>query len=95
MDKKTQMYLGIAVVVGLGYYLYKTYSKPSGGFKNFRASSDLGVVYDAPPKMKCQNGHTEVSTLSDGTKVYKCCDGNWAWESAGGQCKNGKQSLPQ
>jgi hypothetical protein len=73
MNKNTKTLLGVAVVAGLGYYLYTQYGKKSAasaGFANF-----------AVIKEKCRC-HKEK--LGD---VYLCGDGESLSYQSGGKCR--------
>jgi len=70
MNKNTKTLLGVAVVAGLGYYLYTQYGKKSSaGFANFA---------DIKGKCRC---HTEVLN-----GVYLCGDGRSLALESGGPC---------
>ena len=70
MNKNTKTLLGVAVVAGLGYFLYTKYGKKqvTSGFANF----------DIKNKCRC---HKEKL---DG--VYLCGDGESLAKSSGGPC---------
>ena len=72
MNKNTKTLLGVAVVAGLGYYLYTQYGKkPAASFANFSPS-------EIKKKCRC---HCEQL---DG--IYLCGDGKSLSKSSGGSC---------
>lgn len=67
MNKKTKMILGLAVAVGVGYWLYKKYGKSSTSkFSGFTADSDF---FNAVGMTSKQGRCVNISGLSN----VKCC----------------------
>ena len=75
MNKQTKNLLGLAVLVGVGYYAYSQYKKPKVGFAN-AAGSPLGALQRGCP---CQ----KVSKKDYPAKGWDTCAGGQACPQSG------------
>jgi hypothetical protein len=90
MDKQTKTLLGVAVVAGLGYFLYTQYSKPKPkAFANLM-SSDESMDFKIIAECVGDSG----TVMLNGQKYYNCCKmGYFGKSSAGGKCDGGAEML--
>ena len=81
MNKQTKTLLGVALLAGVGVYLYKQSKlNPKAGFANFSAPGDGTYV------VKCL-GHTGTFKSKSGNTYYRCCKkGYYSDTSDGGAC---------
>lgn len=88
MNKNTKTLLGVAVVAGLGYFLYTKYGKKStAGFANA-----AGLGFQIIPQ--CQGDRGTV--MLNGKKYFNCCKmGYFGETSAGGPCGSGSMGKQQ
>lgn len=89
MNKQTKTLLGIAVVAGAGYFLYKQYANKPKSFANLMAS-DESMDFKIIEECVGDSG----TVMLNGKKYYNCCKmGYFGKSSAGGKCDGGAQSL--
>jgi hypothetical protein len=81
MNKQTKTLLGVAVVAGLGYYLYMQSKKPKAAFANL--ASDESMDFKIIEECVGDSG----TVMLNGKKYYNCCKmGYFGKTTAGGKC---------
>ena len=87
MNKNLQTLLGVAVLAGVGYYLYNQYQKPKpAAFANFM-SDESALGYQITEECVGDTG----TVVIDGQTLYNCCKMGWfGKKSQGKECGGGK-----
>ena len=86
MNKNTKTLLGVAVVAGLGYFLYTKYGKKStAGFAN-------AAGFQIIPQCLGDKG----TVMLNGKKYFNCCKMGYFGETSAGQpCGSGSMGKQQ
>lgn len=85
MNKQTKTLLGVAVLAGVGYYLYTKYGKKTtSNFANLVAPN----CKTQPAQCPCPQGHCpnkkDEGTMPNGQPYEICANGHLCFPSGGG-----------